>query len=131
MKYLAAEKWWIILAIYLLGGLALGLADRQLGQYVQQLGFKPGLATAASINLLLPLLAIALGVAYPRLTTAWLGALAMTVAFILGLALASQQAQPWDAATLLRSVRPVLVIACLGYAILGTLAALVTRRVWN
>jgi len=129
MKYLLSKPWWIVLPIYLLGGFALGLADRPFRESVQQLGIRPGLATAASVNLLLPFLAIGLGVAYPRLATAWLGAVGMTAAFIVGLALIHHQGQPWDAATLLASVPPLLVLACLGYGILGTLAALVIRSV--
>jgi hypothetical protein len=127
MKYLAAEKVWMVLPIYLLGGLALGLADRPLGLLMQQLGARPGLATSTSVNVLLPLLAIALGVACPRLVMAWLGAVGMTGSFIFGLALVHPPAAPWNAATLLAAVRPVQVIACLGYAILGTVAALVAR----
>ena len=98
---------------------------------MQQLGFRPGWATAVSVNLLLPLLVIGLGVAFPRLATTWLGAVGMTAAFLLGLALVVPQPQPWNAVTLLASVPPVLVVACLGYVILGSLAALVTRRVWK
>jgi hypothetical protein len=129
MKSLSRKSWWLVLGIYLLGGLSLGLANPQLGQGLQGLGIKPGLATAASVNLLLPSLAIAFGIVHPRLTTAWLGAILMTGAFVLGLALVYPRAQGWDAATLLRAVPPVLVIACLGYALLGSLAALLARRV--
>ena len=129
MKYLLFDKWWLVLPIYLLGGLVLGLADPRLGQAVQQLGIRSGLATAASVNFLLPLLAIGLGIVHRRLTTAWLGAIGMTGAFMLGLAIAYPQAQPWNAVSLLGAVRPVFVIACLGYAALGSLAVLVVRRI--
>jgi hypothetical protein len=128
MKYLSFHRWWFVLPIYLLGGLVLGLIDPRLGQAVQQLGMKPGLATAASINFLLPLLAVALGIVHRHLTTAWLGAIGMTGAFMLGLAIAYPQAQPWSAATLLAAVRPVMVMACLGYAALGSLTVLAVRR---
>jgi hypothetical protein len=129
MRYLSAEKGWLVLPIYLLGGFALGLADDPLRRCAQQLGARPGLATAASVNILLPLLAISLGVACPRLATVWLGALAMTGAYLLGLAFVHLPPQPWEAATLLASVPPVLVLACLGYALLGSASALVRRRV--
>jgi hypothetical protein len=129
MRYVSTAKGWLVLPIYVLGGLALGLADDPLRQYVQQFGARPGLATAAIVNLLLPLLAVGLGVVCPRLATAWLGALGMTGAFVLGLALVHPPSQPWRVATLLGSVPPVLVVACLGYAILGSVSALVSRSV--
>jgi hypothetical protein len=122
-------RWWVILPIYLFAALGLGVADQPLGQAAQELGFRPGLVTAAAVNLLLPLLAIVLGAASRRLAIAWFGALVMTGGFLLGLALVHPQPQPWDAATLFRAVRPVLVLACTGYAILGSLAVLVSRRV--
>jgi hypothetical protein len=127
MKYAGAEKWWASLPVYLLGGFALGLVNPALRGFVGQLGVRPGLATAALVNILLPLLAIGLAVAWPRLMTAWLGAVGMTAAFILGLAVANPQLQPWDFLTLLRSVPPVLVVACLGYGVLGSVSALLSR----
>jgi hypothetical protein len=98
---------------------------------MQQLGVRPGVATAVSVNLILPLLAIGLSIICPRVSTAWLGALAMTGAFILGLAFVYLQPHQRDAVTILQAVPPVLVLAGFGYAILGTLTALVTRAVWK
>jgi hypothetical protein len=131
MKFFSSQPWWIVLPVYVLVGLALGLANRELSQCAQLLGMRPGLATAANVNLLLPLLAIALGVAYPRLATVWLGAVCLTAAFLVGLALIHPPPQPWNAVTLLGSVHPILVIACVGYGILGTMAALISRSVWK
>jgi hypothetical protein len=128
MKSLGANKWWVVLPLYLLGGLCLGLGDQAMGNGVQAIGVKPGIATAASVNLLLPLLAIILGVAYPWARMAWLGALGMTAAYIFGLAVSHPPAPVWDVATLVRSIPPVLVMACLGYGVLGTLAAMAARR---
>jgi hypothetical protein len=48
MKTLIAVKWWAVLPAYLVGGLVLGLADPLLGRAAQQLGFRPGLATAGA-----------------------------------------------------------------------------------
>jgi hypothetical protein len=131
MKLLFAVKWWAVLPAYLVGGLVLGLADPLLGRTVQQLGVRPGLATAASVNLLLPLLAVGLGLLSPRLRTVWPGALSMSAAYVLGLALVYPPAPGWGLTTLARAVPPVLVLACLGYLFLGTLTALVTRAVWK
>jgi hypothetical protein len=131
MKYLADDKSWLILPLYLVAGLAFGLADPLLGRWVQTLGARPGLATAASVNILLPLLAIGLAVTCPRLPLALLGAVGMAGAFAVGLAVMYWQGRPWDVGTLLRSIPPVLVLACAGYAVLGTMAALITRAAWR
>jgi len=127
MKDLSVEKWWVILPLYVLGGLAFGLADHQLGRWVGEFGMKPGLATAASVNVFLPLLVVGLAVARPKLGTAWFGAIALTLAFIFGLAIVYPQAHRGDPVALIRAVPPVLVMACLGYAILGTLSVVLTR----
>jgi hypothetical protein len=123
-------RWWVALAVYLLGGLFLGLADPQLGWVALQLGFaKPGVATAVCVNLVLPLLAIGLGLTQPRLPTALFGGIGMAVAYGLGLAINYPPPQPWDGSTLLGSVKPVLVVACVGYVVLGVAAKFVTRIV--
>jgi hypothetical protein len=120
----------VILAAYVLGGFALGLADPALGRVALGLGFaKPGVATAVCVNLLLPLLAIGLAVACPRLATALGGGIGMAGAYTLGLAINYAPPQPWDADTLLGSVKPVLVLACVGYVVLGVAAVVVTRIV--
>jgi hypothetical protein len=114
-----------------LGGITLGLADPLLSHWVQQRGFRPGLATAVSVNMLLPLLTVGLGVVHRRVGTALLGAAGMTLGFLLGLAFEYPPPRPWDATLLLRSIPPVLAIACAGYAVLGTLTALATRAIWK
>ena len=75
-----------------------------------------------SVNVFLPLVAIALGVAYPRLVSVWAGAVFMTVGFGLGLA-AQYHHGEWS----LADVPPVLVAAALGYAAVGTIALAVSR----
>ncbi|HEV3444881.1 MAG TPA: hypothetical protein VG099_09570 [Gemmataceae bacterium] len=118
---------WLVLAAYLLGGFLPGLADLQFGRCVQALGAKPGVATAISVNLLLPLLAIGLAAVFPRLATVWLGAILSTSAFAAGLAVNYFPPRPWGIGLLVRSVPPVLVLACLGYGVLGTLVAIGVR----
>ena len=54
MKRLTLKNRWLVTLVYLLGGLGLGLADPQLRQVVQHLGIKPGVATAAIVNVFLP-----------------------------------------------------------------------------
>src|SRR5262249_52826402 len=106
----------------------LGLADPGLGRVAQQLGMKPGVVTAVSVNLLLPLAAVALGVARPRLGGVWLGALTMTLGLVIGLAARyGGGIADWSPAALVAAVPPVLVGALLGYGLLGTLVALAVR----
>jgi hypothetical protein len=68
-------------------------------------------------------------VAYPRVWTALVGAVALMAGFVLGLAVMHPPAGPVGVADVLQSVKPVMVLACVGYAVLGTVAALVTRIV--
>jgi hypothetical protein len=109
-------------------GLALGLADPLLGRLAQQLGTKPGLATAVTVNLLLPLAAVAFGITHARVANAWLGAVLMTAGLIVGLAAQYARGGVASPVEVLSAVPPVLVVAAVGYAILGTVAALVTTR---
>jgi uncharacterized membrane protein required for colicin V production len=122
---------WILFPTYVIGGLALGLADPLFGRWVQQLGFRPGFATAGSVNILLPLLAISLGVVHRRISSAIYGAAGITLGFLFGLANEYPPPRPWDIALFLHSIPPVLLVACVGYAVLGTLTALVARALWR
>jgi len=128
MQSSRSGRWWLFLPYYAVGGLVLGLADATLGRAVGQFGMRPGLATAASVNLILPALAVGLALARPRLAMAWLGALVMILAFTLGLAGAHPRANGWEIGPLMRAIPPVLVMAGLGYAVLGSLAVLVARE---
>src|SRR5450759_4669391 len=102
MKHVKAA--WVVLLAYVVGGLALGLADAQLGLLAQRFGTRPGVATAVSVNLILPVLAVGLGVVHRRLGWAWLGAVGMSAAFVLGLAVVYPPGPRWDVAGLLRSI---------------------------
>jgi hypothetical protein len=128
MPRVLSKWWWLVLLAYPVSGLALGLADPVLGRLASQLGTKPGMATAVSVNLLLPLVAVVLGLAHGRVGRAWLGAAAMTLGLVAGLAARyAGGGGDWSLAGVLGAVRPVLVLAGLGYGVLGTIAALVVR----
>jgi hypothetical protein len=128
MTLVSVKFRWLVLAIYPALGLLLGLADPLLGRVAQQLGVKPGIATAISVNLLLPLAAVALAIAHPRIGSVLLGAVLMTLGLIVGLALQYSRGMEWSPIALLTAIPPVLVAAAVGYAVLGTMAALVTVR---
>jgi hypothetical protein len=123
MKRLLLEKPFMVLLIYLVAGLALGLVDPNAGRWIQQFGVKPGLATALSVNVIMPLLAVLFGVALRQVGLAILGAVAMTWGFMFGLMLRYTPDNGWNVGELLRSVPPLLIVACLGYAVLGAVTA--------
>jgi hypothetical protein len=128
MTFVPVKYRWLVLALYPAFGLLLGLADPLLGRLAQQFGTKPGLATAVTVNVLLPLAAVALGIAYARLGSVWLGAVFMTVGLIVGLAVHYHGGRISSPADVLSAIPPVLVAATVGYAVLGTMSALVTTR---
>jgi hypothetical protein len=128
MTRVLSKWWWLVLLAYPVAGLVLGLADPALGRVAQQLGMKPGVATAVSVNALLPLVAVVLGLAHGRIGRAWIGAAAMTLGLVAGLATwYSGGVVDWSPAGLVGALRPVVVLAGLGYGILGTIAALAVR----
>jgi hypothetical protein len=129
MNRLLAAKGWLVLVIFAIGGLSLGLADTAFGQVFQQRGVKPGMATAMTVNVLLPLLTICLGVMHPRLIINWLGTIAMTVAYVLGLAILYLPNGAADVAAVVAAVPPVIVLAFFAYLVLGTAAVVLTRCV--
>lgn len=121
----AARVWW--LPVYVVGGVVPRLADGALGRWVQHFGGRPGRTTALIVNAGLPVLAVALAASRRRIDAAWVGAIVMTVAYTLGLAVAHPQGHRWQPSALLHSVPPVLVVVCLGYGILGSLGLLAAQ----
>jgi hypothetical protein len=130
MKLFVNEKHALVFPAYLLIGFILGFIDPYLGRRLIQLGLRPGLATTASVNMAMPLVAVSLSFIYSRVGSAWLGAVGMTCFYFLGLSIAYAPANGWDFATLIRAVPPMLILACLGYGILGTLTVL-SIRAWS
>ena len=117
-----------ILLAYPVIGLVLGLADPDLGRVAQQFGVRPGVATAISVNLLLPLAAVGLACVHARVRTAWLGAAGLTIGLIAGLAVRYSAVINQPISNMLAAIPPVLVVAMFGYAALGTVAAVMARR---
>jgi hypothetical protein len=115
---------WLVLLAYPAVGLVLGLADPALGRVAHQLGKKPGVATAVSVNLLLPAAAVVLALTHARLGSVWLGALLMTCGLGVGLAIQYHAGRPFAPA----DIPPALVVAAFGYGVLGTVATFVGMR---
>jgi hypothetical protein len=114
--------WWVFLAAYAACGLVLGLADPLLGRLAVQLGVRPGMATAATVNVLLPLAAAVLALGHGRIAGACLGAALMTLGLVAGLAINYPSGvRDWSPLGILASMPPVLVLAGFGYAAVGTI----------
>jgi hypothetical protein len=120
---------WLLFPLYLVGGFCLGLADERLGAVARSYGMRPGVATAVVVNLVLPVVALGLAAVAPSYARVVLGALAMTFAYLMGLALA-HPVHGWDAAALLRAIKPVHVLACVGYVVVGVIGRRWTARLW-
>jgi hypothetical protein len=118
---------WLLFPLYAVAGFCLGIADERLGQIARSYGMRPGVATAVVVNLVLPAVALAMAVVAPSALRVVLGALAMTLAYLLGLALA-HPAHGWDAPALLGAIKPVHVLACVGYAVVGLIGQRWTAR---
>ena len=71
MKSLSQRRFWLVLPVYAFLGLTLGLADGLLGRCAQQLGVRPGWATAIVVNGVFPLSAVMLAILVPRLSNAY------------------------------------------------------------
>jgi hypothetical protein len=114
---------WLLVAAYAAAGLVLGLSDPWLGRLAQQFGVRAGMATAVSVNVLMPLAAIGLGLAHARFIMAWIGAIVMMCAFVAGLSAHYAVAPPgWSLGAVVRSIPPMLIVATLGYAVLGSMS---------
>lgn len=123
-----SKRRWLVLLAYPAFGLALGLADPWLGGLARQAGLRPGVATALSINVILPLAVVGLALLHRAAAVALLGAVAMTVGLGAGLAAHYPASGVHSFAGVAAAVPPVLYAACLGYAVLGVGTALVARR---
>ena len=124
----SSQRWWTVIPIYAFFGIALGLFDADLGRAANIVGFPRGMATALSVNVLLPLVMLGLAFTRPAFQSACLGAIAMTIGFIAGLAVIYPPAGPWSLVAVLTNVRPMIVVAGLGYVLLGSLAVCVRRH---
>jgi len=117
------------LLAYALGGLLLGFCNRPLNMIAMRFGIRAGIGTALTVNALMPLLAIGLAIFHRRVGIAWLGAVTMTLLFHLAMTLVqNRDVTQWTPRTSITSIHPVLVVGCIGYGVLGTIAAIITAN---
>lgn len=115
------DRWPYALAAYILAGAILGALLPTLQTTAARIGLRAGLGAFACVNLFMPLVAVAVAFAYPRFWTAWLGAILMSASLILArLCVANPNPLTWTLPFLAKSIHPILVVAWLGYALVGT-----------
>jgi hypothetical protein len=128
MKYIPPERWRAALVVYASTGLALGLCNRPLNLLALHSGVRPGIGTAVNVNLLMPLVAMFGAWFYPRLRTIWFGSIIASGMFYLGMRLVQvPNVTQWSARATLVGIDPILVAACIGYGIVGSVTALILR----
>jgi len=122
-------RWPYALVAYVVAGAIVGALIPQLQTAAAKVGLRPGMGSFAVVNFILPLVAVAVAFAYPRYRTCWLGAVLMTAALILGrLFVANPDPTAWTTPFLAKNVHPILAIAWLGYAVVGTCSVAVFSR---
>jgi hypothetical protein len=114
---------------YLLVGVLLGLSDAPLRGLLQRWIGTPKPGTALIINIFMPLATIILAAIYPRMRVVLLGAPLLSLGFEMGArARAANVLSPRWRADLFVQVHPILVVATLGYLLLGVLSVATVRN---
>jgi hypothetical protein len=127
MTYVKPWPTWGVLAAYVLGGMAVGLALPPLKVWAGAALGRSGLAVAFVVNIAMPLVVVALAAAYPKLGVALLGTFLATVAFLLfGGQEFPRLGGEWLVATM-RQTHPILVVACVAYHVLAAVTVLFVR----
>ena len=114
------------LLAYAVGGLALGFCNRPLNLIALRYGIRPGIGTALNVNVLMPLMVAALAILHRRVGFAWIGAIIATLLFYLAMNLVQHPSlAQWSPRAAITGIHPILVMACIGYGVVGTIAALI------
>ncbi len=116
--------------VYFLSGLGVGAGPFQ--ELAVALGVRPGVGTFVVINMILPVIAGLFGLLRPSPRSAGVGGLLLTLGYVAG-AMLRRQPLPWLwSVPLLGAVtHPILLVAALGYAGIGVVAACVMRGVFD
>ena len=123
MTYIPPNRFGRMLCAYFLAGLTIGCADHALRAAATRRGSKPGYMTALDVNIVLPAIAAVLAVLYPRVRTAVIGAVLLAGGFALGpRLLVMPNVFRWAPGPIVASISPLLVAACVGYALVGIVA---------
>lgn len=118
MHYVPPSRWSIALFLYFASGLTLGIS--QLPRLFGNFGLKPGIGTALIINILVPLVVVAVTVWYPRKRTAAPGAILAYAGVLLGMRLLAEwRFWIWPASFVTTSISPIAVVGSLVCALIA------------
>ncbi|MBI5865569.1 MAG: hypothetical protein HZB38_13885 [Planctomycetes bacterium] len=127
MHYIRPRPIWATLTPYVIGGLIVGLTAPTLQSLAAAQFGRPGVGSMVIVNLILPALFVGLSAIYPDWRVALGGTLLGSLLFLLLTghrgSLSSQYL-----VTFIRSMRPVLFVACIAYHVLAFGTAMLVSR---
>ncbi|MFO0974007.1 MAG: hypothetical protein U1A27_11295 [Phycisphaerae bacterium] len=128
MQLVSPRKWPQVLLAYAAGGALVGASIPLLRSGAVRAGMRAGIGPFAAVNLLLPLLAAVLAACYPRLWTAWAGAIVATLACNAArIMVVEPRVWLWSVALAKTYVHPVMAAAWVGYGMVGSIVAVAVR----
>ena len=129
MKYVDPDRWPWILVTYLVGGLALGLADPLVRGLTERVFGSSAAGTWVNVIVALTALNAFLSAGYPRYRIALPGAFGPACGFTLGAVLIhGRMRSDWSVSTLTFDAGRVLVIAGGGYVVVAALTVAIAHR---
>lgn len=124
VTFVPPERWPQALGVYCLAGLLAGVASRAIATAAIANGKAGGIGVALGINILLPASALLIAAWYPRVRTAWLGALLLSTMIVVGsLFWQDWRFWHWQLAEIRTLTNPILVVGCVAYGVIGTVTA--------
>lgn len=130
MRYVPPNRWKIALCAYGAAGFVSGLIVSDLGPLLMRRGLNPKFGMAAVVNLVLPAFVVLVTAWYPRVQTALAGAALVTIGFVVGALLRKDwHFWTWPLSFSQNLAHPILVAGTLAECVMGTIVALVVRRV--
>lgn len=133
MRFVPPERWPRVLLLAAGGGAVLGVICHYGQVPLSAAGLRPGLIVMPIVNLALPGLCIALAVWYPRVVTAWVGAVAAVGLFqLVTLVCKDWHVYLWTFGWMMANTSPIMLGVLIGSVALSLIAARssqVVRRV--
>jgi hypothetical protein len=124
MRLVHPRGWFLALGAYAIIGMVCGTGWAE--RIAETCWGRAGLGTAATINLVLPLAALAIAICHPRVWTAVLGGGLLIAGYVAGvMCCVDRRPWEWTGAMLRDHTQPIEVAAALGYAVVGCFGVLV------
>ena len=119
----------LILPSYLLGGLTIGLFLPAMQNFANAQWGRAGIAVFLVINVIMPILVIALAAIYPKLIVTVIGGLLATFTFLFTTGLTPPKLSVNWLKDLVGQMGPIVTVATVGYLVLGVLTVFFLRPV--